>query len=272
MCRHFASPREALTDPGRVTSPAPSHPTARAWHVWLRTAWLVVAALVAALGTSAALHVPGPLVSLVIAGMIGLVAGGFTFAFGREDLAGLRRSLRVGAWVAALTVVSIGLGRLFGGWSALVLGVLLLTSPLVPMVRAWVRRRRGGTEEADDATPEVVTATMVVVEETFGEVDMTEFELALLDTEEEQAPELSDEDAPLAGLDLDDLCRMWRRTSVLLRQKLDPRRLAEVLEARQHALDELLRRDPAGTRAWLDASGSRADDPRPFLTEEPESI
>jgi hypothetical protein len=230
-----------------------------------------VAALVAAIGTSAALVSPGPLVSGVVAGMLGLVAGGFTFAFGREDMVGLWRGVRVGGWVAGATVVAIGLGRLVGAWSALVLGLLVVTSPLVPATLRWLRRRKHGGPEPERA-PAAVAPAPVVVEESHGEVDMTQFELALLDTEEAPGPATSEEEAPLAGLDLDDLCRLWRRTSVLLRQKLDQRRLAEVLDARQHCLDELLRRDPAGTRAWLDAAGTRADDPRPFLTEEPESI
>ena len=256
-----------------MTFPDPAPRPARAWLVPLRTVWLAVAALVAAIGTSAALVSPGPLVSGVVAGMLGLVAGGFTFAFGREDMAGLWRGVRVGGWVAGATVVAIGLGRLVGAWSALVLGLLVVTSPLVPATLRWLRRRKhGGPEPEPERAPAAVAPAPVVVEESHGEVDMTEFELALLDTEEEPGSAASEEEAPLAGLALDDLCRLWRRTSVLLRQKLDQRRLAEVLDARQHCLDELLRRDPAGTRAWLDAAGTRADDPRPFLTEEPESI
>jgi hypothetical protein len=257
-----------------VTSPDPVHRPARAWLVTLRSVWLAVAALAAAIGTSAALVSPGPLVTGVVAGMLGLVAGGFTFAFGREDMVGLWRGVRVGGWIAGTTVVAIGLGRIVGTWSALVLGLLVVTSPLVPMTLRWLRRRKhGGPAPEPDRTPDAVApAPVVVVEESHGEVDMTQFELALLDTEEEAGAAAPEEEAPLAGLDLDDLCRLWRRTSVLLRQKLDQRRLAEVLDARQHCLDELLRRDPAGTRAWLDAAGTRADDPRPFLTEEPESI
>src|SRR6185436_17036473 len=57
---------QALTDPGRVMPPAPSHRPARPWQVALRTAWLVVAALVAAVGMSAAFQWPGPLVRLVV--------------------------------------------------------------------------------------------------------------------------------------------------------------------------------------------------------------
>jgi hypothetical protein len=207
--------------------------------------------------------------------MLGLVAAGFTFAFGREDMPGLWRGLRVGAWIAGTTVVAIGLGRLIGAWSALVLGLLVLTSPLIPMILRSFRNRRTGDRDPEpepQREPSAPDAPAVVVEQTHGQVDMTQFELALLDTEGEPTPDEPEEEAPLAGLDLDDLCRLWRRTSVLLRQKLDSRRLAEVLDARQHCLDELLRRDPAGTRAWLDAAGIRADDPRPFLTEEPESI
>ena len=257
-----------------MTSPDPAHRPARTWLVTLRTAWLAFAALVAAVGTSAALVSPGPLVTGVVAGMLGLVAGGFTFAFGHEDMVGVWRGVRVGAWVAGTTVVAIGLGRVTGAWSALVLGLLVLTSPLVPMTLRWLRSRRHGDQPpmADAAPPVVPPAPVVVVEETHGGVDMTQFELALLDTDDEPLAQPGGEETTLAGLGLDDLCRLWRRTSVLLRQQLDPGRLGEVLDARQHCLDELLRRDPAGTRAWLDAAGTRADDPRPFLTEEPESI
>ena len=266
----------ALPQPGQVTSPAPAHRPARPWQVALRTVWLALAALVAAVGTSAAFVRPGPVVACVVAGMLGLVAGGFTFAFGREDMTGLWRALRVGAWIAGTTVVAIGLGRLVGAWSALVLGLLVLSSPLVPMILRSFRNRKTGDldpEPERERRPDARDVPVVVVEQTHGQVDMTEFEIALLDTEEEPITDAPpEEEAPLAGLDLDDLCRLWRRTSVLLRQKLDSRRLAEVLDARQHCLDELLRRDPAGTRAWLDAAGTRADDPRPFLTEEPESI
>jgi hypothetical protein len=263
-----------------VTSPAPSHRPARPWLVALHTAWLAGAALVAAVGTFAALVHPGPLVTGVVAGMLGLVAGGFTFAFGREDMVGLWRGVRVGAWVAGTAVVAIGLGRVIGAWSALVLGLLVLTSPLVPRTLRRFRSRRSGSlgpqtpggHEAHEPRAVSPAAPVIAVEVVPGEVDMTQFELALLDTEEEPVPEPGAEESTLAGLDLDDLCRLWRRTSVLLRQDLDQHRLGEVLDARQHCLDELLRRDPAGTRAWLDAAGTRADDPRKFLTEEPESI
>jgi hypothetical protein len=214
------------------------------------------------------------LVTFVVAGMLGLVAGGFTFAFGPEDMTGVIRGAKVAGWISALTVVSIGLGRLFGFSSALILGAVILTSPLVPATVRWYRGRRaerdaegdkvGEKPAAAEVVPAVVT-TVVTGGDTTGDLDMTDFELALVDTDE--APEPEPEEAPLAGLDLDDLCRLWRRTSVLLRQPLDPRRLTEVLETRQQCLDELMRRHPAGTRAWLDAGASRADDPRPWLEQ-----
>lgn len=244
------------------------------WQAWLRNLWLVCAAIVAAVGVSAALISPGPLVTFVVAGMLGLVAGGFTFAFGPEDMTGVIRGVKAAAWVSALTVVSIGLGRLFGFMSALILGAVILTSPLVPATVRWYRGRRAQRDTERDTTgdkpiaaevgPTIVTHG-VMTDDASGNLDMTNFELALVDTEE--APEPAPEDTSLAGLDLDDLCRLWRRTSVLLRQPLDQRRVTEVLDARQRCLDELMRRHPAATRAWLESGASRADDPRPFLEE-----
>ena len=255
-----------------MTTPAASHHSTHPWQAWLRNLWLVCAAIVAAVGVSAALGSPGPLVTFVVAGMLGLVAGGFTFAFGPEDMTGVIRGAKAAAWVSALTVVSIGLGRLFGFTSALILGAVILTSPLVPATVRWYRGRRTERvterEEAKPDAAEVVPAVVpavVVVGDPTGDLDMTDFELALVDTEE--APEPDPEDTSLASLDLDDLCRLWRRTSVLLRQPLDQRRVTEVLDARQRCLDELMRQHPGATRAWLESGASRADDPRPFLEE-----
>ena len=154
------------------------------------------------------------------------------------------------------------------------LGAVILTSPLVPATVRWYRGRRAERGAERDTTGDKPTAAEVVstvvtpggvADDATGDLDMTDFELALVDTEE--APEPEPEDTSLAGLDLDDLCRLWRRTSVLLRQPLDQRRVTEVLDARQRCLDELMRRHPAATRAWLESGASRADDPRPFLDE-----
>jgi hypothetical protein len=261
-----------------VTTPAIPRRSGHSWsgHSWqagLRNLWLVCAAIVAAVGASAALSSPGPLVTFVVAGMLGLVAGGFTFAFGPEDMTGVIRGATVAGWISALTVVSIGLGRLFGFSSALILGAVILTSPLVPATVRWYRGRRAERDAEREKTGEkpaaaevvpAVATPVVMGDDTTGDLDMTDFELALVDTEE--APDPEPGETTLAGLDLDDLCRLWRRASVLLRQPLDPRRLTEVLEARQQCLDELMRRHPAATRAWLDAP-SHADDPRPFLEQ-----
>ena len=64
-----------------MTTPAIPHRSGHPWsgHSWqagLRNLWLVCAAIVAAVGVSAALASPGPLVTFVVAGMLGLVAGG----------------------------------------------------------------------------------------------------------------------------------------------------------------------------------------------------
>jgi len=105
-----------------------------------------------------------------------------------------------------------------------------------------------------------------------GSIDMTDFEIALWAAEAEQVvptqpgPAESADVVGLRALDLDELCVMWQRSSVQLRQQLDGAALESVWQTRQRCLDELLRRKPAATRAWMEAAGLLGDDPRPYLT------
>ena len=265
-----------------MTTPTPS---SGPWRSRLSTTWYLVAAVVVALGVATAFRYPGPLVTLVLAGTTGLVVGGFTFAFSSSDLPSARRGARVGVWTVVATVVAIGLAVLLGIWSAVVLGGLLVSSPplwtLVHRIRDHRRnpRRAGQNDEAVSAPDtgagtEQADGRRTPAPETVGGVDMTDFEIALLDAEEEagSTPASADAASPLGHVDLDELCRVWRRSSVLVRQRLDGPRLDVVLQTRQHCLDEMLRRDPVGTRAWMDAGLRLGDDPRPFLTQAPESI
>ena len=270
-----------LAQAGPVT-----HPTrARTWRSWLTTGWYVVATVVAAVGIAAAFRSPGPLATLVLACTAGLVVGGFTFAFSSSDVASAWRGVRVGLRAIVAAVVGIGLFMLLGPWfTAAVLGSMLATWPGLWYVVRRLRRgeHRATTPDTRDVVhgpaakrrAEEVVTPAPVPSETVGGQDMTEFDVALLDVEEADDPDVQPSSGssgrsahPFTHADLDELCRMWRRSSVLVRQPLDPPRLAVVLQTRQHCLDELLRRDAAGIRAWMQAGG-RLDDPRPFLTED----
>jgi len=63
--------------------------------------------------------------------------------------------------------------------------------------------------------------------------------------------------ALIRGLSNDELCHTWRRAFLLLQQQQDATAALAVVGLRQACLDEMERRNPAGTRAWL-ASGPRA--------------
>ena len=81
--------------------------------------------------------------------------------------------------------------------------------------------------------------------------------------------------ADVAGLDLESLCLLWRRSYVQLQKSGLRPEDATLVRYRQLVLDELSTRDPLGMERWL-ASGPRAaGDPLPFLRpddEEPSGV
>ena len=322
-----------------MTSPTsrPRPPCRYLLSVALGLVWLVVTAVVTALAAMAAFGFPGPLVTLVVAGVMGLVVGGFAFGFGEPDRVGAWRGARAGGWVFAATVVVIGLWSLLGGVGAALVTVALAagcpaTWAKLSGLRRAVRRRPQSDQppgpgtvygpaalraahEADlEARQNVQPTEASAPRERIGGVDMTAFEVALLQIEEtgsvfdpggvgdlgtgdtdapsqssdpaaypqtlmsalvsglvpaQRGPAETPEYAGFRNLGLDDLCTVWRRSSVLLRHGMDGHRLAVLLKTRESLLDELLRRHPAGTRAWMAALDHAGDDPRPFLNAGP---
>jgi hypothetical protein len=65
-----------------------------------------------------------------------------------------------------------------------------------------------------------------------------------------------------------ELCRRWQDSYEALRAATTAAARLRIVEARQHYLDELERRDPRGLNAWLGENASAAGDPSRFLAGE----
>jgi hypothetical protein len=63
-----------------------------------------------------------------------------------------------------------------------------------------------------------------------------------------------------------ELCRQWQDSYQALREAPTLALRLQIIEAREHCLDELERRDPDGLQAWLASAASAAGDPSRFLT------
>jgi hypothetical protein len=66
-------------------------------------------------------------------------------------------------------------------------------------------------------------------------------------------------------LDLDDLCRAWRLSYLLVENAHGPGELEHAARLRRRYLDELARRHPAGFRRWIDDGARAAGDPSRYL-------
>ena len=65
-----------------------------------------------------------------------------------------------------------------------------------------------------------------------------------------------------------ELCRRWQDSYEALRDATTAPARLRIVEARQHYLDELERRDPSGLNAWLGGNATAAGDPSQFLARE----
>jgi hypothetical protein len=63
-----------------------------------------------------------------------------------------------------------------------------------------------------------------------------------------------------------ELCRHWQDSFEALGHATTAAARLRIVEARQHCLDELERRDPIALKAWLGDNASAAGDPGRFLT------
>ena len=294
-----------------ASRPAPGTPWRYLlWLAWLLV-WMLTAVAIAAVAAWVAFDVHGAmaLAAAGVTGLVsgGLTfAGGQSDRADARAAAKLAGWSFVGTVVCTGLWALVGVLA-----AALVLAALLVTCPTVvgPARAAWRRRwghapRPPGVHRSVYGPAALLSANDAdlaarqhtrpghaagVLPDAVGSIDMTAFEVALLHAEELESatedhaeaecsaavpaqPEPGEStEGGLRGLDLDELCRMWRRSTVLLHQGLSAQELTAVLLTRQRCLDELMRRHPVGTRAWMASGRGLGDDPRPFLMTEPET-
>jgi len=107
-------------------------------HLWYDAAWPTAAGLVTGLGLVAAYRWTGPLMFLVALAVLQLTVAPMAWCLFAELGFDVRRGvLRVAPATAAAALAMIGLADAIGGWTLLVVGLTLVTSPLV-------ERWRGG--------------------------------------------------------------------------------------------------------------------------------
>jgi hypothetical protein len=71
--------------------------------------------------------------------------------------------------------------------------------------------------------------------------------------------------SPLRDLSTDELCRLWRRTFVLLAQELPPRSVLELLAVRDQCLQELEVREPRAYRQLIESGATPTSDLKDFF-------
>lgn len=152
------------------------------------------------------------------------------------------------AWAVAGPLDLVGPSALL--LAAVVAGLLVLTSPKA--LRRYAQYLELLRADADG----VAFAAQRVRDDT-------------AEPEAQQAvlPGLGKNPTPTSSLSLDELCRAWRTTRVLLESTEDANARSALAEVRKAYLDELERRDPVGFDRWLASDGGATTDPARFLTE-----
>ncbi|QWZ08207.1 hypothetical protein KRR39_23260 [Nocardioides panacis] len=209
--------------------------------------WSVAAAVVVALGGLGLLATtsPGNLVPWVLVGHFAGCGGYWMRVHAPSPVpVPVRRDLLVGAAVGApLTLlVLVGLVGLGGFGGAVLLAVLLLTSP--PVTRL-VRSRLAGQHPpvADRPRPDGTPVATPVA-----------------------APRRPVTCPPADGMTTAQLCRAWRVSFTALDTTLDrPEERAQVVQRRQEYLDALERRDPRGFARWIGLGPRAASNPGRYL-------
>jgi hypothetical protein len=108
-------------------------------HLWYDGGWPAAAGLVTGLGLVAAYQWAGPLMFVAALGVLELTVAPVAWSLLADLGFDLRRiALRVAPATAAVVLGVMGLADAIGGWTFLVVGLGLVTSPLVA---GW---RRGG--------------------------------------------------------------------------------------------------------------------------------
>lgn len=168
-------------------------------------------------------------------------------------------STRLSIKLATVTVACVGLVAAFAWAGALLILMVVATSPLV---RILLRTGRFSAVLRQAVSPDTAAFS-----DGLGSIDARE--TVPTGTAGPAGAPFPLADMPSAdgvpGLDDRALCHVWRRSYVRLEASRAAEARLEVVGLRQLYLDELVRRHPAQMRHWL-ASGARAaGNPLPFL-------
>ena len=249
----------------RRPSGSPRRGACQRWH---RRLWTGCVTVLGALGVFSTVWHLGVVATLVMLAIASAVIGVVAFSLMPDGRPALRRAARVG-WLSGVAVVVLaGWDRMFGPWGYALATVVCLTSPQLVRAVQWTRTHWSTT----DLTP-VDDTPLPPIRSAAPGVDMAEFEVLLLESgSADEVPERPVEvDPEVSSLSLDDLCRRWRRSYVLLQQDLPAQSVIKVVRSREQYVAEFTRRYPRGVRAWLAEGGSPSTDPRPYFLHETES-
>jgi hypothetical protein len=256
---------------GRAT-PWWHRPRARAVY---ERGWAVLTGAVLAAGGFVAVRELGwaAVVMGLAFGIISIGACIVTFA-GPERPASYLLALRVGAFVPAVVIAGAALVGVAGPVGLLPTTLVCLLWPGWPALLARGRAALdevGGRDKA--GSPDSSGTAGAAHARVPGTADMSDFEAMLVDTGPGTADPADSADpsgtdhasSPLRDLPTDEVCRLWRRTFVLLAQELPPRSVLELLAVRDQCLQELEVREPRAYRQLIESGATPASDLKDFF-------
>jgi hypothetical protein len=241
-------------------------PRVHAVHV---RAWSILTGAVFAAGGYAAVRQMGwaAVVMALAFGIISIGACVVTFT-GPERPESYLLALRVGVFVPAVVLAGAALVGVAGPVGLVPTALVCVGWPGLP---GLVTRGRGAWAEisghergAPASGPGTAAGAAVRLP---GTTDMSDFEARLVDAGEAPA-ELSRLDhasSPLRDLPTDEVCRLWRRTFVLLAQELPPDAVLELLAVRDQCLQELEVREPRAYRQLIESGATPTSDLKDFF-------
>lgn len=203
------------------------------------------------------------------AAVVGLVLGTVTvascvLAVRSEGAPPYLVAVRTGALVTGVVLATSGLVRLAGPVAYVGPVLVVLAWPgLPPLLARAGRALRGRRDEVDPGGAqrpgiEVATAS--------GTIDMSAFEAAMLDGDPAGVvPDDHGSRSPMGLVPTDELCRLWRRTFVLLAQDIPPETAMQVVLVREGCLEALRVRAPRAYRQMVESGETPANDLRRFF-------
>jgi hypothetical protein len=248
------------------TMPWWQRPRVRAVHV--RTWSILTGAVFAAGGYAAVRQLGWTAVVMGLAfGIISIGASVVTFT-GPERPESYLLALRVGVFVPAVVLAGAALVGVAGPVGLLPTVLVCVGWPGWP---GLVSRARGAWAEIggrNHGVPAPGPGTAVGAPARVpGTTDMSDFEARLVDTGDGPAelPRHDHASSPLRDLPTDEVCRLWRRTFVLLAQELPPAAVLELLGVRDQCLQELEVREPRAYRQLIESGATPTSDLKDFF-------